>query len=112
MGTHSRITRTNKCGPVRHDRHYRIEELAAGHDGATGMWSDGRTLWLAHNGDGANDAIYAYDLESGERVAEREFQLDTRNRAPCGVWSDGVTMWISDSDQTSSSHTTSPAASA
>ena len=78
---------------VKHD----IEALAAGHDRATGMWSDGVTLWLAHNGDGAADAIYAYDLGSGERVAEREFDLDEANRAPRGVWSDGLTIWIADS---------------
>ena len=78
---------------VQHD----IEALAAGHDRATGMWSDGATLSLAHNGDGADDAIYAYDLESGERVEEREFELDERNRAPRGVWSDGETLWIADS---------------
>ena len=74
-----------------------IAELAAGHDGATGMWSDGVTLWLAHNGDGADDAVYAYDLETGERVEEREFELDERNRAPRGVCSDRTVIWISDS---------------
>ena len=74
-----------------------IESLAAGHNRTTGMWSDGVTLWLAHNGDGADDAVYAYDLESGERVEEREFELDEANRAPRGVASDGVTMWIADS---------------
>ena len=74
-----------------------IESLAAGHNRATGMWSDGVTLWLAHNGDGADDAVYAYDLESGERVEEREFELDETNRAPRGVAADGVTMWIADS---------------
>ena len=80
---------------VKHD----INELAAGHDRATGMSSDGATLWLAHNGDGADDAVYAYDLESGERVEDREFELDERNRAPRGVWSDRETMWVSDSGQ-------------
>ena len=80
---------------VTHD----IEELDAGHDKPSGMWSDGATLWLAHNGDGADDAVYAYDLESGERVGEREFELDEANRAPRGLWSDGATMWVSDSGQ-------------
>ena len=76
-----------------------IEELDSGHGSPTGAWSDGTTLWLAENGDGADDAIYAYDLESGERVEEREFELDERNRAPRGVWSDSVTLWIADSGQ-------------
>ncbi|MCY3887247.1 MAG: cadherin domain-containing protein [Chloroflexi bacterium] len=81
---------------VKHD----IEPLAGGHDSPTGMWSDGATLWLLENGDGADDAIYAYDVETGDRVEDREFKLDPRNRAPRGVWSDGKTLfWVSDSGQ-------------
>ena len=76
-----------------------IEELHAGHDKPTGAWSDGVTIWLAENGDGADDAIYAYDLDSGERLEEREFELDEKNRAPRGIWSDGETLWIADSGQ-------------
>ena len=74
-----------------------IEELDSSHDVPTGAWSDGATLWLAENGDGADDAVYAYDLESGERVEELEFELDDANLAPRGVWSDRTTIWISDS---------------
>ena len=74
-----------------------IEELDSGHDDPTGAWSDGVTLWIAENGSGADDAIYAYDLESGERVEDREFDLDAGNLAPRGVWSDRTTIWISDS---------------
>ncbi len=80
---------------VTHD----LDELDSGHDTPTGMWSDGTTLWLANNPDGAGDAIYAYDLGTGERVEDREFELDERNRAPGGLWSDGETIWISDSGQ-------------
>ena len=80
---------------VEHD----IEELDARHDKPSGMWSDGTTLWLAHNGDGADDAVYAYDIESGERVEGREFELDESNRAPRGIWSDGERAWVSDSGQ-------------
>ena len=76
-----------------------IEELDGGNDRATGVWSDGTTLWVADNADGAGDAVYAYDLASGERVEEREFELDERNRAPRGVWSDRAVIWISDSGQ-------------
>ena len=78
---------------VKHD----IDELDGGHDVPSGMWSDRTTLWLAHNGDGADDAVYAYDIESGQRIEDREFDLDERNRAPRGVWSDGETVWIADS---------------
>ena len=61
------------------------------------MWSDGTTLWVADNADGAGDAVYAYDLASGERVEEREFALADTNRAPRGVWSDRSVVWVSDS---------------
>ena len=75
-----------------------IEALDSGHDSPTGMWSDGATLWLLENGDGADDAVYAYDLATGERIEGREFQLDERNRAPRGLWSDGQgVVWVSDS---------------
>ena len=76
-----------------------IEELDGGNDWPTGLWSDGAVLWLAENGQGADDEVYAYDVESGERVEEREFELAETNRAPRGFWSDGDTVWVSDSGQ-------------
>ena len=76
-----------------------IEQLDSGHDSPTGAWSDGTLLWLAENGDGADDAVYAYDLATGERVEEREFELHESNRAPRGLWSDGKTAWVADSGQ-------------
>ena len=76
-----------------------IEQLDSGHDAPTGAWSDGTLLWLAENGDGADDAVYAYDLKTGERVEEREFELDDANLAPRGLWSNGVTAWVADSGQ-------------
>ena len=74
-----------------------IEALDSGHDSPSGMWSDGSTLWVADNADGAGDAVYAYDLATGERVESREFALADTNRAPRGIWSDGETVWVSDS---------------
>ncbi len=74
-----------------------IDALDSGNGSPTGLWSDHTTLWIAENPDGADDAAYAYDLESGERVEDREFELDQANRAPRGLWSDGETMWVSDS---------------
>ena len=78
---------------VKHD----IDELDGGHDTPAGLWSDGTTLWVLENGDGADDAIYAYDLKTGERVEDREFELDEANRAPRGVLSDRTVLWVSDS---------------
>ena len=81
----------------RHPRHRGTRRQPRRPD--SGAWSDGATLWLAENGDGADDAVYAYDLESGERVEDREFELDQTNRTPRGVWSDRTTIWVSDSGQ-------------
>ena len=76
-----------------------IEELDGGNEWPTGLWSDGKTLWIAENGEGADDEVYAYELASGERVEEREFALHESNRAPRGFWSDRETAWVSDSGQ-------------
>ena len=76
-----------------------IEELDGGNDWPTGLWSDGAVLWLAENGQGADDEVYAYDIESGERAEDREFELHETNRAPRGFWSDRATVWVSDSGQ-------------
>ncbi len=76
-----------------------IEALDSSHDSPTGSWSNGSILWLLENGSGADDAIYAYDLETGGRVEDFEFDLDATNRAPRGVWSHTSVVWVSDSGQ-------------
>ena len=49
------------------------------------------TMWVL---DGRADALFAYDFESGEVLAE--YELDSANDDPRGIWSDGVTIWVSD----------------
>ena len=49
-----------------------------------GLWSNGKTAWVADSG---QDRLFAYDLKSRERDEEREVELDTRNRDPRGIWS-------------------------
>ena len=73
-----------------------LDQLDAANDWPTGLWSDGETLWIAENGQGADDEVYAYDRASGERVEEREFELPRENRDARGVWSDEETMWVLD----------------
>ena len=48
-------------------------------------------MWVL---DGRADALFAYDFESGEVLAE--YALDSTNSDPRGIWSDGVTVWVSD----------------
>ena len=74
-----------------------IDPLAEANDAATGLWGNGETLWVAQNSDGAGDSVFAYDLASGERAEERDFELDKTNLAPRGLWSNGETIWVSDS---------------
>ena len=74
-----------------------IEELDGGNDRATGVWSDGTTLWVADNADGAGDAVYAYDRESGERLRSASSRSPRRTARPRGFWSDRSVVWVSDS---------------
>ena len=74
-------------------------DLDPANDDPTGLWGRGAVLWVGQNGDGANDGVFAYDLESGDRLEDLEFELAEMNLAPRGVWSDGETMWVSDSGQ-------------
>ena len=76
-----------------------IESLDRDNDLPTGIWSDGKTLWVLENASSGADAVFAYDLETGDRLADQEFELDRRNRFSHGIWSDGKTLWIADSGQ-------------
>ena len=101
--------RSTSSGPSKRD----IEELDGGNDRTTGVWSDGTTLWVADNADGAGDAVYAYNRESGERVEEREF--DARTRRIARLAASGPTAVSSGSPTAAgngSSPTTSPRGSA
>ena len=68
---------------------------AAGNIVPGGIWSDGETIWVADFGDAK---LYAYDVESKERVFGQDFDTlaDAGNTSPRGIWSDGATMWVAD----------------
>ena len=65
----------------------------------TALWSDAYTSWILENAASGADSVFAYELESGERQPDREFELDRRNRFSHGFWSDGETVWVVDSGQ-------------
>ena len=48
-------------------------------------------MWVL---DGGENALFAYDLETGELLAE--YALDPANGDPRGIWSDDTTIWVSD----------------
>ena len=76
-----------------------IDALDRENDLPTGIWSNGRVLWVVENSATGPDRVFAYELLTGDRVAEREFELDRRNRFSHGIWSDGEIVWIADSGQ-------------
>ena len=63
-----------------------------------GLWSDGYTIWVVNHW---QDKTFAYDLETGERQAHREFSWPYRRLSdlspgtyPAGLWSDGETIHV------------------
>ncbi len=76
-----------------------IESLDRDNDLPTDIWSDGKTLWVVENSASGADRVFAYDLQTGERQPDAEFELDRRNRFSHGIWSDGKIVWIADSGQ-------------
>lgn len=68
---------------------------AAGNDHPAGIWTDGKTMWVADIRDGK---IYAYKMTTKERDAPKDFDTlrAAGNAAPIGIWSDGETMWVAD----------------
>ena len=69
-----------------------------GQDHATGIWSDGATIWIADHDD---DHIYAYRLSDGARVEDEEYDLNQPSvhaEYATGIWFDGTNgrMWVAD----------------
>ena len=60
----------------------------------TGIWSNGKTMWVA---DDVDDKIYAYNLSDGTRYSGKDYTLHSDNADPIGIWSDGELMWVADS---------------
>ena len=58
---------------------------------ATGIWSDGITMWVVDNGGGK---LYAYDLATNAHVPARDIDLHASNNLAFGLTSDGSTMWV------------------
>ena len=61
--------------------------LVGGRYDASGIWSDGTTMWVA---DGSRGKLDAYDLSTKVRVPSKDFHsVSVRG----GIWSDGNNMW-------------------
>ncbi len=74
-----------------------LDDLHRDNQSPTDIWSDGQTIWALNNAPTGADRVFAYNLETGMRVEDREFELDSRNRFSHGIWSDGAMIWVADS---------------
>ena len=53
----------------------------------------GSTVWVA---DLQDKALYAYELQGGDRDGDKDITLHTTDMNPTGLWTDGTTMWVAD----------------
>ena len=64
---------------------------------ATGITTDGSSLWIV---DGGDDQVMYYadgtDLDGGTHAATSTFDLDSENNSPTGIATDGTFMWVTD----------------
>ena len=72
-----------------------IESLGdAGNRDPTGLWSNGRTIWVS---DSEGDKLYAYRMSDRARDSDKD--LDTSGELSgntrSALWSDGSTLWAS-----------------
>ena len=69
--------------------------LHADNADSRGLWSDGTTMWVGHDGTAATDnKAFAYTLADGSRDSDKDIDFDSTNYFPTGIWSDGTTMWV------------------
>ena len=61
-----------------------------------GVWGNATTIWVANDGGGNNNKIYAYRRSDGSRDPSKDFNSlqAAGNRDPRGIWSDGTTMFV------------------
>ena len=74
-----------------------IEALDGGNDRATGVWSDGTTLWVADNADGADDASTPTTSRAASASRSVSSSSPRPTARPRGLWSDRQVLWVSDS---------------
>ena len=87
-----------RAGPQNEEFHLAGSGSFGGQDHATGIWSDGATIWIADHDD---DHIYAYRLSGGARVEDEEYDLNQPSvhaEYATGIWFDSTNgrMWVAD----------------
>ena len=74
-------------------------DLVTNNSTPRGVWGNDDTIWVANDGSGATDRLYAYKRSDRSRDAGKDFaNLNTAgNNNPRGICSDGTTMFVADS---------------
>ena len=93
-----RVSDGARADPQSEEFHLAGSGSFGGQDHATGIWSDGATIWIADHDD---DHIYAYRLSDGARVEDEEYDLNQPSvhaEYATGIWFDGTNgrMWVAD----------------
>ena len=67
---------------------------------AEGIWGNADTIWVANDGTGAENKVFAYNRSDGDYDSSQDFETlhGAGNLTPEGIWSDGTTMYVADSD--------------
>ena len=65
-----------------------------------GIWGNATTIWVANDGGGDNNKIYAYRRSDGSHDSGKDFNKlrGAGNVNPKGLWSDGTTMFVVDDE--------------
>ena len=70
-------------------------ELTTAHAKPKGVWSDGTTVYVTDDRQGARkDWVRAYRLSNGSRQGGRDIGLDNQQHNVTGIWSDGTTLYV------------------
>ena len=75
-------------------------DLHSDNSDARGIWGNDDTFWVANDGIGAGNKLFAYNRSDGSRDSSSDFNnLNTADNAHVrGICSDGRTMFVTDTD--------------
>ena len=90
------ITSADGSTVTRASEHDFVGPNNSGNDAAWGIWSDGEVMYVS---DFDDDKLYAYDLDTKQRISDKDINLTGDNDNPRGIWSDGETIWVVDRDR-------------
>ena len=72
---------------------FTVEDLYDNGFSINGIWSDGNLMWMT---DQSKNKVFAFELNSKQRVPSEDFNLSDGNNAGVGIWSDTKTFWVAD----------------